>query len=104
MKYEKVKEHIGRELYSMIIEGRDPNILATILIDKCLTGKPKKFRYCETWKEYADFAWGIVQNWDIRMIGKLREIFPYHFPKTLQKGNLVAEYDEDGDWAIFVKK
>jgi len=104
MKYDKVKEHIGRELYSTIIGGHDVNILATILLDKCLSGRPKKAHSYETFKEYADFAWEVVQNWDIRCIGRLREIFPNYFPKTLQKGKLVAEYDDNGDWCLFVDK
>ncbi len=104
MKFELVKKTVGQGVYSSIIEGRDWNVMATILFDKCLGAKPKPIRHYETFKEYADFAWSVIQNWDVRMVGKLREIFPQHFPPSLRKGGLVCEYDEAGDWAVYVKK
>lgn len=102
MKYEKVKQTVARNVYEMIMQGRDSNIMATILMDKLLGDKPKSPCAHKTFKEYADFACNIIDNWDIRCVGKLREIFPF-FPPSLQKGDLICDYDEDGDWCVYVK-
>lgn len=104
MKYEKVKQAVGRGVYTTVIEGRDFNVMATILIDKMLGEKPKPIKHYETFKEYADFAWEVIQNWDVRCVGRLRELFPQHFPPSLSKGSLVCEYDEQGDWAVYVNR
>ncbi len=104
MKFDAIKRTIGQGVYSSIIEARDWNVMACILLDKCLGPKPSAPQYCATFKEYADFAWNVIDNWDVRMVGKLREIFPQHFPKSLSKGKLICEYDEAGDWAVYVEK
>lgn len=104
MKFQKIKEMVGQGVYSDILEARDWNVMAGILLDKCLGSKPTEFHYCKTFKEYADFAWNIIDNWDVRTVSKLREIFPQHFPKSLNKGRLIGEYDKDGDWAVYVQK
>lgn len=41
-----------------------------------------------------------ILNWDVRLVGQLRELFPKEFPTSLRKGQLLAEYDEAGDWAV----
>jgi hypothetical protein len=43
----------------------------------------------------------IIEAWDIRCISRLRNLFPEAFPKTLRKGKLYAEYDENADWCVF---
>jgi hypothetical protein len=103
MKFETIKKKVAQGVYTNIIEMRDWNTMATILIDKMLSGKPKPIRHYETSKEYADFAWTVIDNWDVRMVGKLRELFPQHFPPTLLKGDLICDYDVDGDWAVYKK-
>ena len=104
MKYDKIKKQVGQYVYTSTIEGRDWNTMAVILLDKVMTNKPKPAMHYESFKEYADFAYDTIQNWDIRMVGKLRELFPSYFPKTLQKGQLICEYTEDGEgWEVFVE-
>jgi len=48
----------------------------------------------------ADKCYEIIINWDVRMIGKLRDIFPVYFPRSLRKGNLICGYNSDGDWEV----
>ena len=94
---------VAQGVYTGIIEGRDWNTMVTILVDKMLGENPQTNRRYETFKEYADFAWSIIENWDVRMVGRLRDLFPQHFPHSLRKGQLVCEYDEQGDWAVYVR-
>ena len=49
---------------------------------------------------YADIAEKFVLKWDIRMVGKLREIIPELFPRSLKTGILVAEMDDNCDWVV----
>lgn len=39
---------------------------------------------------YAGKAYERVMEWDVRRVGKLRELFPQHFPPSLRTGDLVA--------------
>lgn len=103
MKYDTLKNHVIANVRSSIIEGRDWNTMATILLDKCLSGKPKKFKAFETFNEYADFATTVIENWDIRHVENLREVFPNYFPKSLSSGKLTCELAEDG-WHVFKLK
>ena len=41
-----------------------------------------------------------VDSWDIRGVGRLRELAPEAFPKSLRTGRLVATLDERGDWCV----
>lgn len=104
MKWNKIKDTVARGVYTQIKDCRSYDTMAVILIDKCL-GLGAKPKLCsnlhnEVFKEYADKAWDVVQNWDVRCVGRLRDLFPQHFPPSLLKGNLVACYDQDGEWSI----
>ena len=99
MKWEKVKKEVGGWVYSNIAEGRDWETLSVILLDKCLTGQSKKCHSHDTFREYAEFAYQVIQNWDIRAAGRLRDIFPHYFPSNLKKGNLTCFLGENG-WEI----
>lgn len=107
MKWESVKKHVGREVHSGIQHGRHWETMATILVDFVIAGnRPPGLRVSshESFKAYADKAWDTIQSWDIRAAGRLRDLFPGAFPKSLQRGELEAGYDEAGDWAIWKKE
>jgi len=104
MKWKKVKDQVAREVYTMIIEGRSMETMATILVDFVITGTrpPGASLVCSrsSFKAYAAKAWEVIQNWDIRSASRLRDLFPGTFPRSLSKGNLKAFYDDQGDWSI----
>lgn len=100
MKYEKIKKQVAMNLYTAIKTNLCCKDVYVILLENALSNKPKKPR--EALQDAADFAYDTVMNWDIRCIGKLRELFPEIFPKTLLKGHLILEYGEDG-WEVFKK-
>lgn len=43
----------------------------------------------------------IVDRWDIRAVGRLRQLIPEAFPASLRSGNLLAEIGEKGAWEVF---
>lgn len=113
MKWDKVLGEVAGRVYAQIIEARIWEIEAIILLDLmgCDFKLPDSVTKMSGWthrgydlrKIYADKALDVIMAWDIRMAGKLRELFPGHFPKSLRAGPLVAACDDDGDWAIWAK-
>lgn len=100
MKWEKVKEAVACDVYTMIAIGRSVEVMTTMLVDMIASEKFELARE-GAFKKYADKAWEVVMNWDIRQVHKLRELFPESFPRSLRGKSLVAEYDEDGDWCVY---
>ena len=49
---------------------------------------------------YADKAAEVIMERDVRRAGKLRDLFPDCWPKSL-RGNLFAEIGEGGEWEIY---
>lgn len=105
MKWETVKSRVAAEVHSAIIQGRSWETMATILVDFVSGGQPKSpISSRESFKLYADKAAEVINNWDIRCAGKLRDLFPGAFPKSLSKGQLVGEHDASGEWVLNVRK
>lgn len=42
----------------------------------------------------------IIDKWDIRSVGRLRDLFPEAFPKNLRTGRIHAYINERGDWVV----
>lgn len=113
MKWDRVLSDVADGVWSMIIEARSWEIEATIMQDllACNFKLPANVETTPGWahrgydirKLYADKAREVIMAWDIRMAGKLRELFPGHFPRSLRAGPLQADYDGDGDWAIWAE-
>ena len=105
MKWETVKTTVGREVRTAILNGQANDLILVDLIGsdfaamKGTAGAAGCSHHAVT-KLYADKAWEVIQNWDIRCVGKLRELFPAMFPKSLGTGPLVADMDESGDWVV----
>jgi hypothetical protein len=106
MKYEIIKEQVAREVFSAIerggmygVGGANPYEAAVAAMFHSVAERQP---FDVSLKELAGKAHNVVMAWDVRMVGKLRDLFPGFFPKSLSKGKLVAEYDEAGDWVVFV--
>ena len=96
MKYETIKKQVARNVYTQVFQcGAGWN---EILVDLIHFEKPIPPR--QAIKDCANLAYDRIMNWDIRCIGKLRELFPDYFPKSLLKGDLILEYGENG-WEVF---
>lgn len=98
MKWDKVKKHVAANLYTVISQGRDTELLTTMLIDMISSEEFQLSR--DAFPVYADKAVEVVMAWDIRCVGQLRDLFPWAFPVSLRKGGLVIAYDSDEDWAV----
>lgn len=49
---------------------------------------------------YANQVRSVVDNWDIRCVGSLRDLFSDYFPKSLRRGTLHIDTDAKGDWVV----
>lgn len=100
MKWETLKKTVARGVFTAV--QTDWSHWDAILIDllasnfEAKRGKPDHTLITD----YANAAYERVMDWDIRLVGKLRDLFPQQFPPSLLKGNLVCEYDETGDWCV----
>jgi len=102
MKWDKVKDTVVCNVRYMIIQARDFNIEANILRD-LMGSNWEALRGCEMHNVralYADKAAEAIDNWDIRAVERLRELFPHFFPSSLQKGKLEAFMGDSGDWEV----
>lgn len=106
MKWEKLRKHVEEEVYTTVLICSDPRINAEMLRDLC--DSPKLFAPLEECERslqkcrrmYADKVVEVIHHWDIRMVGKLRELFPYAFPPNLSEGSLHCFVDDKGDWCV----
>jgi hypothetical protein len=103
MKWDTLLRDVARKVYNNVLEGR--LAMDQILIDliesdyAAITdgGGANEIR-----KRYADKAYEVVMGWDVRSVGRLRDLFPYFFPENLQTGTLVASL-EDAGWVVLAK-
>lgn len=108
MKWDKVRQGVASELYTRI---RDCKMnLDEMLVDllgsdfKVLRDLPSEekchFGICQ---KYADQAYNRIMDWDVRCAGRLRDLFPSYWPKSLGRGKLVAGIGESGDWEVWAE-
>lgn len=103
MKWETLKHQVACEVRQSIIKcwGIYPfEILCDIVSCNFETLKGKVSE--EVLTSYADKAYERIMEWDIRCVGKLRELFPSNFPHSLRKGALKIDQNEKGDWIVYI--
>lgn len=105
MKYEIIKERVACLVFTAIEQGGMYGVGGAnkyeAVVAAVFHSVAERQPVAVSLKELAGKAYDIVMAWDVRMVGKLRELFPEFFPKSLSKGKLIAEYDEQGDWVVF---
>lgn len=102
MKWEIVKKNVISGVRTEILRDWEHSTKITLDLIACNFETKKGKSRSEVLEIYADKAADIINNWDIRGTERLRHLFPKYFPKSL-KGKLIADYDEQGDWAIYTK-
>lgn len=96
MKWETLKKNIATQVHYQITTGwsfwcqiawvaLNEKILWRDAVDRC-----------------ANAAYDRIMNWDVRCVGRLRELFPEAFPKSLRNGNLMIYMadNENCDWMV----
>lgn len=63
------------------------------------TGEPPRdpLVVLEEWRRHGG---RLIENWDVRMVGKLIELFPSCVPNHLRGRKMACDYDEKGNWAV----
>ena len=105
MKWETIKTQVADTVCDALTRGglsggvkpESGEVLAAALFDSMAERRP--------WRESVDDMARLVRErieaWDVRCVGKLRELFPYAFPASLRTGPLVADCDhDDGEWRV----
>ena len=105
MKWETIKQQVGGQLRESILRGSGESysLILVDLVDSNFAAKRGKASF-EVITLYADKAQEVIDHWDVRMVGRLRELFPDFFPRSLKHGPLIAEYDDAGDWQVYKKE
>ena len=68
-------------------------------IEQHMTGQPVK-NWRDNAKEMIKKAQAICDNWDIRMAGKLLELFPDIIAKKYRGRSFTCDMDERGNWCL----
>jgi hypothetical protein len=104
VKYELLKARVAADLRTALERGLSHGSLNTgeaiiaAVFDSIAERRPLEVSL----DALIERTMSIVMNWDVRCVGKLRELFPDSFPKNLRTGSLVAyENDDDGsEWYV----
>lgn len=100
--FEVIKRNAVREFFNRMggnnrgLIGLGDSTVFLALLEQIHTGTPAR-EVLESWTTYGE---GLIRNWDIRMVGKLIELFPSCVPKHWHGRRFIAEYGEAGDWAV----
>lgn len=104
MNYETLKRRMADDVAASVLRatnygGIDAGaLIAAVVFDAIAERRPVR----ESSEALAAECRRIVMNWDIRCVGKLRELFPTSFPRSLRSGPLLAEFNDGGDWVVSV--
>ena len=97
MLYETIKERIADGVRTAILANAMPAANSAAILDAFAERRPAR----QSLTALADLTCKRIMNWDIRCIGKLRELFPEHFPPSLRKGPLRCDFGGDDGWEVY---
>lgn len=107
MIWETIKRRVADDICSRIAEGRvnQEEILVDLVSSdfaaiRSMTAEERGRGFGQVRRVYADKVRERIEAWDIRAVGRLRELFPAEFPKSLRSGPLVVEYDAAGNCSV----
>ncbi len=106
MKWETVKQKVIDQVHFHIVRADIGTTATDILVDLALSDfeAAKGLRADEIRRVYADKAAEVLRQWDVRAVGRLRELFPWAFPPSLSKGTLKVFMDDspEANWCVEV--
>lgn len=99
-KYDTIKKN-AKAIFITVSGGRycESGIGSTqfLALYASLSGKQKPK---EILNEWIDEGIKLIDNWDIRMVRKLIELFPGCIPQAYHKRAPLLDMNEDGDWCL----
>ena len=99
MKWETLQKKVATDVSNSVITSHNFSSITLDLV-ACNFETHKNKNTYQVIKSYADEVYKRIMSWDIRLVGKLRDLFPEYFPRSLRKGNLNLFIDESGDWCV----
>ena len=103
MKYELLKERIAAEVCAALRSPAPFSPGMDVAIAALFDSQAEHREFEKSHEALIRTVHYRIMRWDVRCVGRLRELFPDLFPKPLRKGPLWADYDNDGDWSIWVQ-
>jgi hypothetical protein len=106
MKWESLKRRVADEVGASVLRranygGVDAGeLISALVFDSMAERRP----VAESTEALLALCEERVMQWDIRCAGRLRELFPWAWPRSMARGRLLVEIDESGDWQITVYK
>lgn len=104
MRWEEVKKTVAREVFTRIQQCCLPEIYGAICRDLIASGfEVAKGRHSlEIATAYAEKARERIMDWDVRAVGRLRDLFPWAFPPSLRTGALICYMADNAncDWMV----
>ncbi len=106
MKWDNIRLKIAKGMKQEILTS--PMRWCELLADSLFTGTMMDFLQCRdgrgiartSIKEVTNQTHKMILKWDVRQVGRLRELFPHLFPHSLAHGELIAGMDGKGDWCV----
>ena len=98
MKWDTVKRRVADAVYTGILnQHHSMDAQAAAMMDAIAERRTVR----ESAADLAFQCHDIIMRWDVRMVTKLRDLFPQYFPNSLRSGNLLA-YMEDSEHSPWV--
>ncbi len=112
-KWEVIKREAVREFFNLsggngnIISGPEGDAAFLAIVEQCnrMGGEQAMQPATKILDEWRDYGCRLIDKWDIRMVGKLVELFPSCVPAYWKGRKLRAEMadNENCDWIVFVE-
>jgi hypothetical protein len=103
MKWEVIKITVARGVFNQCLQclGDMPSLMLLDLVASDFAAARGRHSH-EIATAYAEKAFERVMDWDVRCVGRLREIFPQHFPESLRTGRLACYMADNAncDWMV----
>lgn len=104
MRYETIKQRAADHAAAGILRTfrygpfneQSARAAAAMLFDSVAERRP----VADSAEALAQHCRRVIDAWDVRCVGRLRELYPEAFPATLRRGPLVAEITDDGEWHV----
>ena len=102
MRWDKVKTDIACDLFTQITNGRYNGQMLTDIAYSDFE-QVRGRTHLQVVEAYAGAVYRAVMAWDVRSVEGLRRRFPELWPKSLSKGVLIADQDENSNWCVSVE-
>lgn len=105
MIWDTLKKRLAAEIATKTLySSENAALVLTDLATSNFEAMRNRGKVGDSWRhvlfDYRDAVYGQVMAWDIRCVGRLRDVFPDAFPRSLRKGTLTCYMDDKARWCV----